>query len=103
MKANATMRKIKDNIKHLKGNTVTFTERHGSKRVQFKGVLTELYDSHATITLDRDVHNYDSYTFSYIHIFMNEGYLQEWDKATDDNLHTTEFRVKEEQNDEENS
>lgn len=83
MTANATDKSIKREVELLKGKTVCFTEKHGQKRVRFKGVLTETYDQHAIISLDQDIHNYDKYSFSYIHIFMGEGYLKPWDKELD--------------------
>lgn len=91
MSANATMQSIQEDIMHLKGKTVVFTEKHGSKRIRFKGILTELYDQHAIISLDQDIHNYEKYSFSYIHIFMGEGHLKPWDKELDAKIIMKEF------------
>lgn len=75
--------RIKEEVSQLMGQEVVFTEIHGLKRIPFKGVLTEVYDRHAIIKLDDDVHNVNVYSFSFIHLLLGEGTFGSWDKQSD--------------------
>lgn len=86
MPINNTIVAEKKKWEPLLGQPVVYTEIRGSRHTSFKGVLTELFDNGGLITLDRDVHFYDSYFFGYMHLFLNEATIEPWDKATDDTI-----------------
>lgn len=75
--------RIKKKVSEFEGKEVVFTEIRGQSRTQFKGILTGVYDRLATISLDQDIHNYDTYAFNYSHLLMGEGTLRTWDKELD--------------------
>lgn len=96
---------VKGNVRKLEGQQVIYTEIRGRTRILYKGVLTGVYDKLGTISLDKDVHNYDSYSFNYTHLLLGEGALMLWDKENDENLTQTRYVIpaEEEEGEEEDS
>lgn len=87
---------IKNNVREYEGKQVQFTEIRGRTRIAYKGVLTGVFDKIATITLDPEVHGYDTYAFSYVHLLLGEGNLSVWDKENDENLELTKYIIEKE-------
>lgn len=77
---------IKDEVMALKGKPVVYAERRGSKQIKHRGILAGVYDSVGVITLDEELYNYDSFSFSYAYLLTGEGTLKLWDKEIDSDI-----------------
>lgn len=67
--------RVQKDVKQLLNKDVVFTKKEGQKRVEYTGKLVRVYKRTGLIELDPTDHNFETYSFSFIHLFMNEGTL----------------------------
>lgn len=69
--------RIQMDLRALLNKDVVFTKKEGQKFVTYTGKLVRVYKRTALIALDSTEHNFETYSFSFVHLFMNEGTLKE--------------------------